>query len=41
MIRLDDNIQDDELRVLGKPSPEEPKKKKTRKRKKKAVAVAA
>ena len=27
MIRLDDNIQDDELRVLGKPSPEEPKKK--------------
>ena len=26
MIRLDDNIQDDELRVLGKPSPEEPKK---------------
>lgn len=27
MIRLDDNIQDDELRVLGKPSPVEPKKK--------------
>ena len=27
MIRLDDNIQDDELRVLGKPSPKEPKKK--------------
>jgi len=27
MIRLDDNIQDDELRVLGKPSPEQPKKK--------------
>ena len=27
MIRLEDNIQDDELRVLGKPSPEEPKKK--------------
>ena len=26
MIRLDDNIQDDELRVLGKPSPEKPKK---------------
>ena len=27
MIRLDDNIQDDELRVLGKPSPDNPKKK--------------
>lgn len=27
MIRLDDNIQDDELRVLGKPSPDTPKKK--------------
>lgn len=27
MIRLEDNIQDDELRVLGKPSSEHPKKK--------------
>ena len=26
MIRLEDNIQDNELRVLGKPSPENPKK---------------
>ena len=26
MIRLDDNMQDDELRVLGKHSPEKPKK---------------
>ena len=26
MIRLDDNIRDDELRVLGKPSEENPKR---------------